>query len=192
LLTANLALMKPQELVNWQQYRVRSGDSLHSIANRHQLTVSTLKDINKLSSNMLRIGQMLSIPTQPGLQTNEPLFQRSTVAASTATRSYRVKSGDNLWQIAKNHNVAVKDVQRWNKLSGNKLRVGQVLKLQAGTTLASNSSRKSATYYKVRQGDSLYLIAKRFKVPMKSLQSWNPKAGKALKPGQTLTLYQVN
>ena len=197
LLTANLSLMKPQELVDWQQYRVRSGDSLHSIANRHQLTVNTLKDINKLTSNTLRLGQVLSIPAQPGVAAREPVFQRS-VAHSAPSLTYRVKSGDNLWLIAKNHKVAVKDVQRWNKLSGNNLRVGQVLTLQAGrpSSAASGSSgsapRQSATYYKVRQGDSLYLIAKRFKVPMKSLQNWNPKAGKALKPGQTLTLYSVN
>lgn len=199
LLTANLALMKPQERVDWQQYRVRSGDSLHSISNRHQLTVNTLKDINKLSSNNLRIGQILSIPAQPGGAAREPVFQR-TLTPSEPSRSqqvsnYRVKSGDNLWLIAKNHKVAVKDVKRWNKLSGNNLRVGQVLTLQAGkpsTGSKSSSSRQSATFYRVRQGDSLYLIAKRFKVPMKSLQSWNPKAGKALKPGQTLTLYSAN
>lgn len=197
LLTANLSLMKPQERVDWQQYRVRSGDSLHSIANRYQLTVNTLKDINKLSGNNLRTGQLLNIPAQPGLPSREPLFQRS-VAYSAPGRTYRVKDGDNLWQIAKNHQVAVKDVQRWNKLSGNSLQVGQVLTLQAGTASSGGSGssgsapRQSATYYKVRQGDSLYLIAKRFKVPMKSLQTWNPKAGKALKPGQTLTLYSLN
>ncbi|NQD79180.1 LysM peptidoglycan-binding domain-containing protein, partial [Pseudomonas sp. CrR14] len=33
-----------------------------------------------------------------------------------------------------------------------------------------------------------HLIAKRFNVQMKSLQSWNPRTGKALKPGQVLTL----
>ncbi|MGB4074900.1 LysM peptidoglycan-binding domain-containing protein [Pseudomonas sp.] len=194
LLTANLSLMKPQEQVSWQQYRVRSGDSLHSIANRHQLTVATLKDINKLKGNSLRTGQLLSIPTQPGVQAREPLFQRA-VAHVEPTRTYRVKSGDNLWQIAKSHKVAVKDVQRWNKLSGKSLRVGQVLSLQAGQSSTGGSGsapRKSATYYKVRQGDSLYLIAKRFNVPMKSLQTWNPRAGRALKPGQTLTLYSVN
>ena len=188
LLTTNLAQMKPQERMNWQQYRVRSGDSLHSIANRHQLTVSSLKDINKLSSNHLRIGQVLSIPSQAG-GAIASVSQRPPVSQS-ANRTYRVKSGDNLWQIAKTHKVAVRDVQRWNKLSGNSLRVGQVLNLSAGQS--SSASRQSATYYKVRQGDSLYLIAKRFKVPMKRLQSWNPKAGKALKPGQTLTLYSAN
>tara|TARA_R110000868_G_scaffold245794_3_gene502379 strand:- start:8920 stop:10458 length:1539 start_codon:yes stop_codon:yes gene_type:complete len=188
LLTANLSLMKPQELVDWQQYRVRSGDSLHSIANQHQVTVGTLKDINKLTGSHLRIGQQLSIPTQPRVNTRQPLRQLAT-APSTPSRTYRVKNGDSLWQIAKSHKVTVTDVRRWNKLSGNSLRVGQVLSLHAGKP---SSARQSTSYYKVRRGDSLYLIAKRLKVPMKTLQNWNPKAGKALKPGQTLTLYSAN
>jgi membrane-bound lytic murein transglycosylase D len=191
LLTANLALMKPQKQIDWQQYRVRSGDSLHSIANRHQLTVNTLKDINKLSGNNLRIGQVLNIPAEAGLPQSAPVFQRA-VAESEPSRTYRVKNGDNLWQIAKDHKVAVKDVQRWNKLSGNSLRVGQVLTLRAGQATTGGSGgapKKPAAYYKVQRGDSLYLIAKRLKVPMKTLQSWNPRAGKNLKPGQTLTLY---
>jgi len=188
LLTANLSLMKPQDRVDWQQYRVRSGDSLHSIANRHQLSVAALKNINKLSSNHLRIGQMLSIPAQPGVIAREPLRQLTT-AQRAPSRTYRVKNGDSLWQIAKSHKVAINDVRRWNKLAGNSLRVGQVLTLHAGKP---GTTRQSATYYKVRQGDSLYLIAKRLKVPMKTLQNWNPKAGRALKPGQTLTLYSAN
>ncbi|MDX1296988.1 MAG: LysM peptidoglycan-binding domain-containing protein [Pseudomonas sp.] len=188
LLTANLSRMKPQDRVDWQQYRVRSGDSLHSIANRHQLTVSALKDINKLSGNHLRAGQMLSIPAQPGAIAREPLHPLTT-AQRTQSRTYRVKNGDSLWQIAKSHKVAINDVRRWNKLAGNNLRAGQVLTLHAGKP---GTTRQSATYYKVRQGDSLYLIAKRLKVPMKKLQNWNPKAGRALKPGQTLTLYSAN
>lgn len=187
LLIANLSLMKPQEQVNWQEYTVRSGDSLHGIANRYHLTVNTLRDINKLSSNHLRIGQVLSIPAEPGVQPTEPLFQ-NVASRATAPRAYRVKNGDNLWQIAKAHQVAVKDVQRWNNLKGNNLRVGQTLALQ-GTAPASAQARNGVTYYKVRQGDSLYLIAKRFKVQMQHLQRWNPRAGKALKPGQTLTLH---
>ena len=188
MLSANLAMMKPQELVEWQQYRVRAGDSLHGIANRHQLTVRTLKDINRLSSIRLSIGQVLSIPARAGGAPQKPLFEK--VASRTQApppRSYRVKSGDNLWQIAQAHRVSVKDVQRWNSLKSHNLRVGQTLALQAASH--STAATDAATYYKVRRGDSLYLIAKRFKVRMEHLQRWNPNSGSVLKPGQTLTLY---
>ena len=186
LLTANLALMSPQDLVDWQQYRVRAGDSLNAIANRYHLTVSTLKDINRLSGNRLSVGQVLSIPAQPGNPPQEPLFQR-VAHQEAAPRDYRVKSGDNLWQIAKAHRVSVKDVRRWNNLSGNNLRVGQTLALGDGKAAPADQGNV-VTYYRVRKGDSLYLIAKRFKVKMKHLQNWNPRVSSALKPGQTLAL----
>lgn len=194
MLSANLALMKPQELVDWQTYTVRSGDSLHAIANRNHLTVSMLKDVNRLSSNNLRIGQVLTIPGKPGAQPSEPLYQQRTLAS--ASRTYKVKNGDNLWQIAREHQVAVHDLRRWNALQGNNLKVGQVLNLAAAesapqavaATRRQNAARDKATYYRVQQGDSLYVIAKRFKIELKHLQAWNPRSN-TLRPGQMLTLY---
>ena len=195
MLSANLALMKPQELVDWQTYTVRSGDSLHAIANRNHLTVSMLKDVNRLSSNNLRIGQVLTIPGKPGAQPSEPLYQQRSALAS-ASRTYKVKNGDNLWQIAREHQVAVHDLRRWNALQGNNLKVGQVLNLAAAesapqavaATRRQNAARDKATYYRVQQGDSLYVIAKRFKIELKHLQAWNPRSN-TLRPGQMLTLY---
>ncbi|WXL27579.1 LysM peptidoglycan-binding domain-containing protein [Ectopseudomonas mendocina] len=202
--SASLSLLKADEQVSWQEYRVRPGDSLHSIANRNQITVNTLKDINKLSSNNLSVGQLLSIPTEPTSR-HEPLYQRRTVDTTVATsrpvtgRTYRVKDGDNLWQIAQRNNVKVSDIQRWNRLSGNSLRVGQVLNLHGSATNLAQQTRttrqqprQNVTYYRVRSGDSMYEIARRFNVSMSSLQNWNPKAGKSLRPGQTLTLYTAN
>ncbi|WP_260961324.1 transglycosylase SLT domain-containing protein [Pseudomonas citri] len=117
-------------------------------------------------------------------------------------RTYRVKRGDSLAQIAKANKVETKDLQRWNKLSGNKLKVGQTLVMQdtrapkasgkrINTVVAANSkaSQTKQTQYKVQQGDSLYVVAKRFNVEMQHLKRWNPRMGKALKPGQMLTVY---
>jgi membrane-bound lytic murein transglycosylase D len=190
LLTANLSMMKPQEQVEWQTYTVRAGDSLHAIANRHQLTVATLRDINRLDSNNLRLGQVLNIPAEPrGAQ--QAALVDSAASSAAAPRTYRVRDGDNLWQIARNHDVSVAQMQRWNNLKGSSLRTGQVLALQdSGSAKNAEPAQKrdGVTYYRVRQGDSLYVIAKRFNVALEHLQSWNPRSGKALKPGQLLTL----
>lgn len=193
MLSASLALMKPQEMVDWQSYSVRAGDSLHAIANRHHLSVSMLKDVNRLSSNNLRIGQVLTIPAKPGAQPSEPLYRQRDTAQSAASRTYQVKNGDNLWQIARANQVAVHDLKRWNKLQGDQLKVGQVLNLAAADSAArvassTTSSRDKATYYRVQRGDSLYVIAKRFKIDLKRLQAWNPRSSK-LQPGEMLTLY---
>ena len=189
MLTANLAEMPKQDLVDWHEYKVRSGDNLYTIASRHNLTVGMLQEINRLSSSHLRVGQVLSIPSQAGQPSNAPTPTRIASAKSGASYNYRVKNGDSLWTIARAHQVSVRDLQRWNKLSGNNLRIDQVLTLRGGK---GTQSSQTATLYKVRQGDSLYGIAKRFNVNLANLQSWNPSSSASLKPGQTLTLYLAN
>ncbi|MCQ3002777.1 LysM peptidoglycan-binding domain-containing protein [Pseudomonas syringae] len=197
LLTASLSNMKPQELVDWQQYRVRKGDTLASLASRYQVSVDSLKRTNGLSSNNLRLGQSLSIPTQPGMTPSKPVFEELARNEKPArSKNYTVKSGENLSIIAKANKVDVKDLQRWNKLSGQNLKVGQKLVLQDNTAKAKNTATASAVpadkksmQYKIQKGDSMYLVAKRFNVEMQHLKRWNPRSGSALKPGQTLTVY---
>jgi membrane-bound lytic murein transglycosylase D len=82
-LTASLDTLKPKEVTAWQQYRVRSGDSLHSIANRYRITVAELKSANRLSSNHLRKGQQLSIPGQIAGGAVKPVYQQLARQAST-------------------------------------------------------------------------------------------------------------
>ena len=183
LLAANMLLMKPQDQIDWRQHRVRKGDSLASIANRYKTSTASIKDLNQLASNHLKPGQVLSISVQPG-QSFSPQPESAAPSKSQTARRYVVRKGDTLGSIAKQQNVKVEDLQRWNKLSNSRLKLGQVLLLQQSkspTTVAlkstpstkspskTSSSKKAAnrpmvTYYKVQQGDSLYQIAKRFKV----------------------------
>ncbi|MBN3965973.1 transglycosylase SLT domain-containing protein [Pseudomonas gregormendelii] len=128
----------------------------------------------------------------------KPVFESAnSPAIAGAKRSYRVKRGDNLGTIAKANKVDVKDLQQWNKLTGKNLKVGQTLVMQDNTkrsggrvnTVVAANSKKQRTKYKVKQGDSLYMVAKRFNVEMQHLKRWNPRLGQALKPGQMLTVY---
>ncbi|WP_415768790.1 transglycosylase SLT domain-containing protein [Pseudomonas sp. LB3P38] len=135
----------------------------------------------------------------------KPVFEGSDDSElASLKRVYRVKRGDNLAAIAKANKVDVKDLQRWNKLTGKNLKAGQALVMQdatkrssgrVNTVVAANSKtnskavkEKPQTQYKVQQGDSLYMVAKRFNVEMQHLKRWNPRVGQALKPGQMLTV----
>ncbi|QAY85844.1 transglycosylase SLT domain-containing protein [Pseudomonas arsenicoxydans] len=135
----------------------------------------------------------------------KPVFEGADESeVASLKRAYRVKRGDNLAAIAKANKVDVKDLQRWNKMSGKDLKVGHTLVMQdttkrsggrVNTVVAANSKNgskaakaKPPTQYKVQQGDSLYMVAKRFNVEMQHLKRWNPRVGQALKPGQMLTV----
>ena len=119
------------------------------------------------------------------LRPKKPVFDNvASASPARLNRKYRVKSGDNLTLIAKANKVNAKDLQHWNKLSGNNLKVGQILVMQD----TRKPTGKKPTQYKVKKGDSLYIVAKRFNVEMQHLKRWNPSSAKALKPGQMLTV----
>ncbi|MBB3104525.1 lytic transglycosylase [Azomonas macrocytogenes] len=207
LLVANLANLKNQEPAGWQRHRVRPGDTLNNIAERYQASIKKLKDINQLRSNQVNIGQVLSIPVarseeaEPTRQATRTIAKRSS-PTNSAPRTYRVKAGENLWGIAEKQKISVRNLQRWNMLSGSSVNTGQLLLLQAPapkTVVANNTKaggrianagRVSITYYKVKKGDSLHEIAKRFNVQLQALKRWNPHSVE-LKPGQMLTLYPL-
>jgi membrane-bound lytic murein transglycosylase D len=110
------------------RYRVRKGDYLGKIARRFGVRVSDLKRWNGLRSNRLRIGQRLTVyPRKPGFATKKP--SKSKKNKSNA-KTYTVKSGDSLWSISQKFpGVSVKNIKKWNDISGNKLKPGMKLRV---------------------------------------------------------------
>lgn len=53
-----------QAVAGSRNYVVRSGDSLSQIADKHGVSVSTIKAVNRLKSSRIRVGQKLKIPTR--------------------------------------------------------------------------------------------------------------------------------
>nr|WP_073572023.1 LysM peptidoglycan-binding domain-containing protein [Algoriphagus zhangzhouensis] len=103
-------------------YRVRSGDVLGRIASRHGVSVSQIKSWNGLSSNLIRVGQRLTIysantGTLAQVQTN-----------SNGQKTYTVQPGDSLWIISRRHaGLTVEQIKRLNNLHNNNIKPGQKL-----------------------------------------------------------------
>jgi LysM repeat protein len=104
-------------------YVVKSGDSLHTIARRHNLTVAALKERNGLASNNLKPGQRLILTGS----TATPVVARR--AESPPVDTHVVKAGDTLYTIARRHGMALEDLKRINDLTGSQLKIGQRLAL---------------------------------------------------------------
>jgi membrane-bound lytic murein transglycosylase D len=93
-------------------HRVRRGENLYLIAKKYNLTISQLKRINGLRSNVVYSGQKLKV-----------------AGDAVAYTKYRVKRGDNLHKISKKFNTSIHQIKRINNLSRNTIYVGQVLKV---------------------------------------------------------------
>ncbi|MDC7830274.1 MULTISPECIES: lytic transglycosylase domain-containing protein [Pseudomonas] len=209
-LVATLPDIAPEAVVQWQEYRVRRGDTLRSVAKRNRVSVEQLVALNKLSgSSRLAAGRELLIPRRETGKTTTPL-ETIAVAEEPVVRTYKVRTGDSLWSIARANEVELGDLKRWNDLGKRGLKVGETLKLHgtgSGTATAvampasytvkatqaavktTKNAKAAPTYYRVKAGDSLYQIAKRYNIGVQALQDWNPRVASALTPGQTLTLF---
>jgi membrane-bound lytic murein transglycosylase D len=101
---------------------VRRGDSLWSIAKRHDMDVITLARLNRIDpTDTLRAGQKLKLhaDSEGGAQV--------TTSADGKRVTYIVRRGDTLSGIARTLRVSVPDLREWNKLSGSVIRAGQKL-----------------------------------------------------------------
>lgn len=154
-------------------YTVKSGDTLYQIAQSNNTTVDEIKKLNNLTSNTLRVGQILKLTS--------PLLPVDT---------YIVKSSDSLYKIANQYNTTVDELKRINNLTTNILSIGQVLKLPAQTSQDTTPEVTPATTYTVKKGDSLYKIANQYNTTVDAIKSANNLTTNTLQIGQTLKIPQ--
>jgi len=133
-----LAELKKVESQEVSYHKVKSGETLSSIASKYRCTVKNLQTWNGLKPNaILKIGQKLIVyapstgsKSNTSTQARAPAQQTSTSTSTGTQATYKVKSGDNLWSISQKYpGVSVEDIKAHNGLSGNNLKVGQTLKI---------------------------------------------------------------
>ena len=193
--TEKLTATAIKNRLRWQQYKVKRGDSLSVIADKFTTSISAIKSLNKLNSNVIRVGQQILVPLTNGKINSEHLPQQVRAAANKSLRtklSHTVKSGDTLWDISREYDVTMSELAKWNKLKKNAvLRLNQKLVVykSASQPKKSTSNTNRTITYKVRRGDSLARIASKFNLTVSDIIKWNNLAGqKYLQPGQKLKL----
>ena len=101
------------ELITNNTYVVQNGDSLYSISRMYGVSVDDIKNANNLTSNILTIGQVLTIPTDE--------------VSSNTSNLYVVQKGDSLWSIANRFGVSINQIRMINNLNSDILNIGQTL-----------------------------------------------------------------
>jgi len=174
-------------------YKVKRGETLSSISKKYNVTEDELKASNNLKSNALRLGQNLQI-AQAAVPTSNSKSNKEEIA--TAPISYKVKKGETLSSISKKYNVTEDELKASNNLKSNALRLGQNLQIaQAATQTsksAANKEEAAATpiSYKVKKGETLSSISKKYNVTEDELKTMNNLKSSAIRFGQELKVNQ--
>ena len=115
-----------------------AGETLYGVARKYGVSLGELQAANDIDNpGKVHVGQKLRIPgagqsagravAQAGKNPSGSLGKRKGGGATT----YVVKANDSLWNIARQHNVSVDDLKRWNDVDERSLRVGATLVVSA-------------------------------------------------------------
>ncbi len=163
-------------------HRVRPGETLSLIAKRYRTSVSRIMRANNLRrSNYIVAGRLLKIPRR-GYRYRPPKVSMPKYGSSVV---HVVKKGDSLWTIAKKYGTTTKKIQELNDLSKTALHKGQILTIFEGQKTPPKV--EGLNTYRVKSGDSPFLIAKRHNMELKRFlylnQLW---PSDTIYPGQTV------
>ena len=201
-----------------ETYTVQSGDSLIALANKYNLQVNQIADLNGLKSTSgLFVGQKLKLTGTPETSSKEKAQARNESRSEGASKDIHVvKSGETLASVAKKYKLQLSYLSELNGLSRNQaLDIGQRLKLdgelpskstlskekedlKATAKATAKASSKNTESYAVKSGESLNAIANRVGMSVQELAELNdlsPRAGlqrgQSIRIPKTVTEYKV-
>jgi membrane-bound lytic murein transglycosylase D len=198
---AALGSVPPAERVRWQRHKIRPGEAISQIADHYHTPLSTIKSVNGLHGNSIRAGDYLMIPVaaKPLSDYSLSAEQRQSNTQNRSRKGNRVEhvvaAGESFWSIGQRYGVGTRELAAWNGMAPrDTLSIGQRLVMWTDRVTAATAKASAATTrklnYTVRNGDSLYLIASRFRITVSDLERWNNiDKNNILRPGQKLTMY---
>lgn len=196
------------------KHTVKSGDTLYNLSIKYNSQVNKIKKANNLKSNNLKIGKVLTIPTN---------------AFDPDSRIYTVQKGDTLGGIAEKFNYSSRDLVSYNRLDSLLINVGQRIMIPASgekepqkatvvpdtevekefvmvgperpepagvsekdyrpdlNTQSENSSSVT-TYYVVKKGDTLSQISERLSIKTSRIKELNGLENSNISIGQKLVV----
>ncbi|MCQ2102984.1 MAG: LysM peptidoglycan-binding domain-containing protein [Fibrobacter sp.] len=202
------------KLAKGERYVAKAGDSYAAIAKAYEVPVVLLLQANDGFRKRLSVGDSIVIPefkqvaSKPapkpkveskaeqksksdGKGKNEKNKQDSNKnkPAAEKTSVYTVQAGDNLSVIAKKFNTTVSKIQELNNM-GNTTRidVGQKLKVSGEATKETQPSDKDGRIHEVKKGESLWDIARQYKVTIEDIVKWNGLNDTKVKAGDQLKI----
>lgn len=125
----NYARVPDKEKLTWVRHRIRSGETLSTIARKYGVSMREIKRFNKIRGTLIRAGHSLIIPVPQNKQYATRMRKSAYRSSYSAYRGKPVKNvpgrekrihtvakGETLWDIALHYGVTITQLRRWNGL----------------------------------------------------------------------------
>ena len=118
------------------EHVVDRGETLGIIARKYDVSISDIKDWNKIEDNNIQLGSKLIVGKKYVVLTDTKNTQtkKENIAVNDRdeVKLYYVKKGDSLFSIAKKYpGVSISDLKKWNGIKKERLKVGTKLKINS-------------------------------------------------------------
>jgi len=144
------------------KHRVRSGETLSTIARKYRTSMSKIARANNIHKrNFIVAGKTLKIPLGKTIISRQKKYSKPKYKSA---KNHVVKRGDSLWIIARRYGTTTKKIQSLNNLTSTRLYIKQVLNLPG--LKKESSSGDYLGSYQVKRGDSPFYIAKKHNMPL--------------------------
>ena len=196
--------IKKHEVSLITKHRVRKGDVLSKIAKKYNVPYRSIMSINNMSSTRIKPGQMLVIPQKKGSpyysKANTKKSKRKSKKTQSSSGYHKVKRGDSLWSISRKYDVSVSQLRQWNTLKNkSRVNIGQKIYIQSPSVVGDSYKKMARTedgkwiYYKVKDGDSIWSISKKYGANMNDVIKWNDLNDNniTLYPGNTIKIKAI-
>ena len=162
------------------RHNVQKGESLGRIAGDYATSISDLQELNRLDGTNIYPGQILKVRTYD----NTAIAKRNEVkTVREETKYHKVRRGETVSTIAARYGMTERELKTINKskIRGNTIFAGSNLKVTStsygkGSASSSPSKVKNAPkYYRLKRGENLALVAKKFGVTVNSILKLNSR-----------------
>ena len=174
-------------------------DQVAKAANVDLKTIQELNlELNRWCTPPKETGYVLRIP-EGSRDSFLVAYNKMDKKSFSRWQYHKVAGGENLGKISRQYGVSVRDIQQANHLKNTRIRRGQVLMIPLPASAYSDSKSKnsgkekasknsSGRTYKVRSGDNLGSIGRKFGVSVSQLQEWNGLSDASIYAGQILVV----
>lgn len=183
------------------EHTVRQGETLASIAARYGVSVNELARANGIRNpRNLRAGARLVVP-----HGGSDSYVRERRAArqdyDTSAPYHTVRRGETLSAISRAYGVSLGRLYSWNSMgAGTILKPGMRIRVQPGSEQPAQpvqtaqaaqpeQTAQGKLFYRVKPGDNLFQIARRYGTTVSNIKAWNKIDGDTIRTGETLTIY---